>query len=453
MSDTNFTASRGGFTSKSGFILAAAGSAVGLGNIWRFPYMTGINGGGAFVLIYVICLCLIGVPLLLVEFSVGRHGKANAIDSYAKINEKVKFIGYIGLFSSPMFLSYYSVVSGWTIYYTVRSFTGLRNVPADVMGDFFGSFISNPTLPLLFLAIFIFLTVYIVANGVSDGIEKYSKILMPILFIFIVILVIRSATLSGFKQGIAWYLTPDFSKITPAVIVAACGQIFFSLSVGMSGMVTYASYLKGDENLIKTAGIVSFFDALVAILAGLVIFPAVFTYGFEPGAGPSLVFITLPAVFNAMPFGSFFAFIFFALLIVANLTSSISILEMPVAYLIEKKGFTRPKAAIFIGVIGFILGIAVSLGFGVWSGVTFFGGMSIFDVMDYLGSNVILPFCGLAAAVAVGWVWNKGAVAEVTNGGTNSQGLGRIWIGLVRYLVPILMAIIFMGQIGIIKLG
>jgi NSS family neurotransmitter:Na+ symporter len=445
----NSLRNRGGFTSNVGFILAAAGSAIGLGNIWRFPYMTGTNGGSAFVLLYVIAVVVIGVSLLLVEFTIGRYGKANAVDSYGKINPKLKFIGRIGFFSSPMFLSYYSVLSGWIIYYTIRSLTGLTNVPIDGMGGFFMNFISQPGLPLLFHAIFSAMTVYIIARGVSNGIERWSKILMPILFILLLVLVIRSLTLPGAAEGIAWFLNPDFSKLSGAVLVAAVGQIFFSLSVGMSGMITYASYLKGNENLVRTAGIVAFFDTLVAILAGLVIFPAVFTYGMEPGAGVGLIFITLPAVFASMPFGSFFGFLFFALLIVANLTSSISILEMPTAYLIEKKNFTRPRAAIFIGGIAFVLGIAVSFGYGIWSHITL-GEMTILDVFDYLGSNIILPLCGLLSAIVVGWIWkNRGAVEEVTNGGAINRKTAPIWYSIVKFVIPVLIILIFLSVIGV----
>ncbi len=452
MNDQKPSASRGAFVSKTGFILAAAGSAVGLGNIWRFPYMTGMNGGGAFVLVYIIAVALLGIPLLLVEFTIGRHGKVNAIDCYRKINEKTKFIGYIGFFSAPLFLAYYSVTSGWTIFYTIKSFTGLTSIPAEGIADFFFSFVANPWKPLIFHFIFTALTVYIIARGIQGGIEKYSKILMPILFGFLIVLMVRSLTLPGAAKGIAWFLKPDFSKITPGVIVAASGQIFFSLSVGMSGMLTYASYLKGDENLLQTAGIVTFFDTLVALMAGLVIFPAVFTYGLEPAAGPSLIFMTLPTVFGSMPLGSFFAFVFFALLIVANLTSSISILEMPVAYLIEKKGMTRPKAAILVGAIGFGLGCVVSLGYGAWSFLSI-NDMTVLDIFDYIGSNIVLPFCALASAIVCGWVWNKGAFQEISNNGLINLQAGKVWLALVRYVVPVLMFLVFLGQVGVISLG
>lgn len=440
--------SRGGFTSR-GFILAAAGSAIGLGNIWRFPYMAGTNGGAAFVLVYVIAMAVIGVSLLLVEFNIGRHGRANAIDSYSKISSKFKFIGYIGFFSAPIFLSYYSVLSGWTVYYTLKSAAGLTHVPAAGLGDFFFGFVSSTWPPLLFHLLFSAMTIYIIAKGVSNGIERWSKILMPVLFILILALVARSLTLSGAADGLRWFLAPDFSKITWKVVIAAIGQIFFSLSVGMSGMLTYASYLNGDENLVKTAGVVSFFDMLVALLAGLMIFPAVFTYGMEPTSGVGLIFITLPAVFSAMPLGSLFSVAFFALLVVANLTSSISILEMPVAYLIERKKISRPKAAIIVGGLGFLLGVAVSLGYGAWSFISI-NEMSILDIFDYLGSNIILPLCGLLSAVVVGWFWREGAIQEVTNNYTINTWVAPVWHGIVKFVVPALLVLVFLSLIKVI---
>ena len=440
------------FKSQLGFVFAAAGSAVGLGNIWRFPYITGTSGGGVFVLLYLVCVLLIGSSLLLVEFAIGRHGKSNAIDSYGKIRKGAKWIGFLGFFSAFIFLSYYSVVSGWTVFYSIQSFFGLNGLAPDQMGSFFGNFISDPIKPLLYHAMFMALTVFIIIKGISQGIEKYTKIMMPMLFGLLIVLVLRSLTLPNAWEGIKWYLTPDLSKVTAGVWIAALGQVFFSLSVGMSGMVTYASYLNKDENLPKTSIIVSLMDSAVAILAGLIIFPAVFSFGMEPGAGPGLVFITLPAVFAQMPLGSLFSFMFFVLLAIACLTSSISILEMPVSYLIEKFGWSRRKAALRVGAIAYVLGIAVSFSFGIWGDITFFG-KGIFDLFDYFGSNISLPLGGLAAAILVGWFWGeKDVVSEVSNQGMIQSKVIKIWFPVVKFVVPVIILLIFLSNLGILKI-
>ncbi|MDY0235993.1 MAG: sodium-dependent transporter [Gudongella sp.] len=438
------------FTSRLGFIFAAAGSAVGLGNIWRFPYMTGENGGGAFLLVYFICMVLVGVSLLLVEFTIGRHGQSNAIDSYGKIRKGAKWIGFLGFFSAFIFLSYYSVVSGWTLFYSIQSFFGLTSIPPDQMGNYFGAFISNPVQPLIYHALFMIITVYIIAKGVARGIEKASKIMLPMLFVLLLILVGRSLTLPGAMEGVKWYLTPDFSVITAGVWIAALGQVFFSLSVGMSGMVTYGSYLDQGENLPKSSALISIMDFSVAILAGLVIFPAVFAFGMEPGQGVGLVFITIPSVFMQMPFGALFNFMFFFLLAIANLTSAISILEMPVAYLLEKKNMSRKGAALLVGAIAYVMGIAVSFSFGIWGDFQLFG-KGIFDLFDYFGSNISLPLGGLAASILVGWFWGeKDAIAEISNGGALKSGVFKVWFNVVKYVVPVVIIIIFLTNLGII---
>lgn len=452
MSESTDKKGRDQFTSGLGFIFAAAGSAVGLGNIWRFPYMAGTNGGGAFVLVYLICVLVVGASLLLTEFAIGRYGKTNAIDSYGKIRKWARGIGFLGFFSAFIFLSYYSVVSGWTVFYSIQSFFGLSGIAPDQTGNFFGAFISDPVKPLLYHAIFMALTVGIIIKGVSKGIEKSTRIMMPMLFVLLIILVARSLTLPGAWEGIKWYLTPDFSAIHPGVWIAALGQVFFSMSVGMAGMVTYASYLGDKENMPKTAIVVALMDTGVALLAGLVIFPAVFSFGMEPAAGPGLVFITLPAVFSQMPMGQLFSFMFFVLLAVACLTSSISILEMPVSYLIEKFGLSRKNAAYTVGAIGYVLGIAVSFSFGIWSDVQLFG-KGIFDLFDYFGSNISLPLGGLATAILVGWFWGKErAVDEAGNHGEIKGPLLDVWFVIVKYVAPVAILLIFLSNLGLLKI-
>ena len=436
--------------SRLGFILATAGSAIGLGNIWRFPYMTGTNGGGAFLVVFVICLLVVGTSLLLVEFAIGRHGQSNAIDSYRKINKHAKWIGYLGFFSAFIFLSYYSVVGGWTIYYTFQSATGLASLSPDAMGGFFGNFIGDPVLPLLFHLIFMALTMFIIAKGIRNGIDKYSKILMPVLLGMILLVVVRSVTLPGAMEGIRWYLTPDFSAITINTWIAAMGQVFFSLSIGMSGMVTYASYLSKTDRLPSTAFVVSMADLTIALLAGFMIFPAIFALNLEPGYGVGLIFISLPALFTQMPLGSLFGTIFFALLIIASLTSAISILEMPVTYIIERFKYSRLKSTMIVGGISYVMGIAVSFSFGIWSDFLVFG-MNIFELFDGFGSNISLPLGGLAAAITVGWLWKKkSAVDEVTNNGTHSLSVATSWFNLVKYVVPVVIILIFLSSIGLL---
>lgn len=440
------------FTSGFGFVLASAGSAIGLGNIWRFPYMTGTNGGGAFVLLYLAIVILVGATLLLVEFTIGRHGQANAVASYGKISKPFKWIGYLGVFTSFPLLAYYSVVGGWTIYYSAQSALGkLTSVPADQMGAFFGGFIGLVTSPIIYLAIFLIFTLLIVAKGISGGIEKWSKILMPAMFVLLVILLVRAVTLPGAMEGVRWYLKPDFSKINGSVVVAALGQAFFSLSVGLSGMVTYGSYLSKKENLTTNTLTVVGFDTLIAILAGFVVFPAVFAFSMEPGGGPGLVFITLPQVFSKMPMGAFFSASFFLLLLFAALTSSISIMEVSISYFTESFQVSRRQMSWIYGIIVFALAIPVSLSFGIWGDVSILG-KGIFDLYDYFCANLALPFCAFMCAILVGWVWGKDkAMAELTNNGTIDNWYIRIWFPLVKYVSPLVVGLILLNAIGVLK--
>lgn len=344
------------------------------------------------------------------------------------------------------------IVGGWTIYYTLKSATGtLTSLPADQIGNFFGGFISQPVLPLFYHLLFIFLTAWIVAKGISGGIEKYTKTLMPLLFIMLLILLVRALTLPGAMKGVAWYLKPDFSKLTGSTVVAACGQVFFSLSLGLSGMVTYASYLSKDDNLISSSFVVAMTDTLIAIIAGFVIFPTIFAFGGDPSGGPGLVFISLPQIFTKMPMGAFFAFIFFLLLVIAALTSSISIMEVCITFFVEKVKWSRLKASVFYGTVCFLLGIPVSLSFGMWGDVKILG-KGIFDLFDYFCSNISLPLSGLACAILVGWFWGKEkALAEVTNDGRIQSNVAGLWFFTVKYVIPIVVGIIFLQAIGVLQ--
>lgn len=436
--------------SQLGFILASAGAAVGLGNVWKFPYLTGKNGGAAFVVVYLIIVILIGASMLVADFVIGRYGKANAVDAYKKISSKFAWMGYLGIFCAVLVLSYYAVIGGWIIYYMFNSFTTLAHIAPDQAGGFFGNFIGNPTLPLIPQFLFMLFTVYIVMKGIKDGIEKWNKIMMPALLVMLIVLVFRSITLDGAMAGVEFYLKPDFSKITMATIVAACGQVFFSLNVGTTGMVVYGSYLGDDANIPKNTLPVILTDTAVALLAGLIIIPAAFAFGVEPGAGPSLVFITVPGLFSQIPFGGFFSFIFFTLLLFASITSSVSILEIVVPFLIEKFKFERTKSCIGVGIACFILGIPVSLGFGIWSDVTIFG-KTFFDLFDYFASNISYPLIALFSAIMVGWVWSKkNAMEQVSSNGLYTSKINELWFLTVKYICPVVLTIICLSSLGII---
>lgn len=435
--------------SRLGFILAAAGSAVGLGNIWKFPYMAGENGGGAFLIIYLALVFTIGISVMLAEFVIGRMSEKNAIGAFAKLKGGLwPVVGFFGVAAAFIILSFYSVVAGWTISYMIKSLSGALAIedPA-ALGNIFGDFISDPVSPLIYHAIFMALTVLVVLAGVGSGIERASKILMPALFALLIILIIRSVTLPGGEEGVAFLLAPDFSKVTWNTVSDALSQAFFSLSLGMGAMITYGSYLSKRENIASSAGWVTLLDTAVAVMAGLLILPAVFAFGFDPSAGPGLTFITLPAVFAHMPMGSVFAFMFFLLLAIAALTSAVSILEVVVAYFVDDRGVSRKTAAIVIGVIIFALGIPSSLSLGVMSDVTFFG-KSFFDLMDFISSNLLLPIGGLFISLFVGWVmWGK-AKEEIAA----HNGIVPAWISawglIVKFVAPVAIAFILLKGLG-----
>jgi len=322
------TVGRGQWASKAGFVLAAAGSAVGLGNLWKFPYMAGENGGAAFVFVYLIILVLIGMTVMLAELTVGRHTQLDALGAYKKLSSKWSWVGGMGVLCAFLIMAFYTVVGGWAIRYFFASFSGVANVD-------FGAFITAPVAPIIYTLVFCIITWVIVYSGIGGGIEKASKIMMPLLFIFIIIIAIRSCTLPGAGAGLNYYLNPDLSLINGGVILAAMGQVFFSLSLGMGCMITYGSYLGKDTSLTQSAWMIPTLDTLVAFLAGLAIFPAVFAFGMEPGSGPGLMFATLPQVFDQMPAGAFFSAMFFLLVIFAALTSAISLLEVVTAYFVD----------------------------------------------------------------------------------------------------------------------
>lgn len=438
------------WTSKLGFILAAAGSAIGLGAIWKFPYMAGTNGGGVFFLIFLLLTIFVGAPILIAEFVIGRSAQKDAVTAYRKLSPKSRWhlLGYGGVIVSFIILSFYSVVGGWILSYLARSLVGALNSELDY-GNLFTHIITHPFESVVSQFIFLLLTIIVVQGGIQAGIERASKYMMPALFILFIVLVIRSLTLDGAMEGVKFLLQPDFSAIKAETILYALGQSFFALSVGSSVMVTYASYLSKQENMVKSAFSVVGLNIFISLLAGLVIFPAVFALGFEPGAGPGLVFVVLPAVFNQIAFGGIFLTIFLILLLFATLTSAFSMLEIIVAVLVKDKTNKRKMAAWSAGILIFLLGIPSALSFGVLSDIQI-AGKSVFDFADYITSNIGLPLGALLISLYVGYRLPRKLVKDELELGTKGIGvLFDIWYFLIRYIVPVGILFVFFHSIGL----
>ena len=450
---------RGNFGSKLGVILASAGSAVGLGNIWRFPYETGNHGGAAFILIYLGCILLLGLPIMIAEFLIGRHSQANTARAYQILapGTQWRWVGRMGVLAGFLILGYYSVVAGWTLEYIFEavsnSFAG--KTPAEFISSF-QSFSSNPWRPALWLTLFLLATHFIIVKGVEKGIEKSSKIMMPTLFIIILVLVGCSVTLPGASRGIEFLLKPDFSKVDGNVFLGAMGQAFFSLSLGMGCLCTYASYFSKDTNLTRTAFSVGIIDTFVAVLAGFIIFPAAFSVGIQPDAGPSLIFITLPNVFqqafSGIPVLAYiFSVMFYVLLALAALTSTISLHEVVTAYLHEEFNFTRGKAARLVTAGCILLGVLCSLSLGVTKDFTIFG-LGMFDLFDFVTAKLMLPLGGLLISIFTGWYLDKKLVwSEITNNGTLTVPIYKLIIFILKYVAPIAISVIFINELGLLK--
>jgi neurotransmitter:Na+ symporter, NSS family len=454
MSNSDFTP-RDNFGSRFGIIAAAAGSAVGLGNIWKFPYVAGQNGGGAFLVVYLLFIIAIGLPVMLSEFSIGRRAQRNAIGSFKKLapGSRWYLVGVMGVAAAFLILSFYSAVAGWTLEYIVKSFTnsfaGRGEQELNIM---FGDFISGTWRPLFWQILFMILTAWIVMAGIKKGIEKYTKVLMPLLVIMIVILCIRSVTLPGSREGLSFLFRPDFSKLTTDAVLGALGQAFFSLSLGMGTLITYGSYIGRKYNLTSTVIQVSAADTIIAVMAGIAIFPAVFAFGIDPAEGPGLVFITLPGIFQQIPGGYFFALIFFILLAVAALTSSISVLEVVVAYFVEELHLTRRRATILASLMISVLGVFCTLSFGIMSDFRIFG-MVFFDLMDFTASNLLLPLGGLFIVLFVGWYLGAGAAhREISNEGVLRLGFFPVFMFLVRFIAPFAITLVFIYGLGLLRL-
>lgn len=442
--------SREQWGSKLGFILAAMGSAVGLGNIWRFSYVAGESGGAAFLLIYIACIIAIGIPILMAEFSIGRRAQSDVVGSFETLAPGKPWVlaGFLGVASAFIILSFYGVIAGWSLHYFVQYFSGGPAAgEAGGYGDYFGGFISSPIQPLFWQFLFMALTIGIVYGGVKKGIEMWNKILMPALAVLVIGLAAYSLTLGGAGEAMTFLFSPDWSAFTdPSVYLAALGQAFFSLSLGMGALITYGSYLSKKETLPSAAVSVASLDSLFAIIAGLMIFPVVFAFGISPDSGPGLVFIALPEIFAEMSGGLIFGFLFFFLLSAAAITSGVSLLEVAVAYFMRRFQWSRRKAAVIIGTIIFLIGVPSSLGNGVLNDVRI-GGLEILDAADFLASNIFLPLGGLMIALFVGWGWKKtDALRESDFGDTT---VGHIWVFVLRFVAPVLIALVFLNAIGI----
>lgn len=434
-----------------GFILAAAGSAVGLGNIWRFPYITGENGGGAFLLIYLAMVFSIGLSLLVAELIIGRSTQLDPAGAFKKLAGGAwPLVGYMGILTAFLILSFYCVIAGWTLAYTVKSITGSILVSdLDQVGSTFNTFITDPLEPVYYTAVFIALTVFVALGGVASGIERAARFLMPALFLILLVLVFRSLTLEGAGEGLAFFLKPDFSKVTWDTLLAALGQAFFSLSLGMGAMITYGSYLNRHDDIATSAVAVTLLDAAVAVLAGLVILPAVFAFGATPSAGPGLTFITLPSIFAQMPFGALFSALFFFLLAIAALTSAVALLEVVIVYFVDEGEANRRKVALIIGVVTFALAVPASLSLGIWSGYTI-GGKSLLDALDFFTNNITMPLGGLLVAIFVGWTLRRTAVAELVDGSAIAPVLVSAWHFIIRYVAPLAIVLILVNGLGLI---
>lgn len=450
------SADRGNFGSKLGVILATAGSAVGLGNVWRFPFMTGQNGGAAFIILYFGCIFLLGIPGMVSEFIIGRHAQANAYRAYGKMGGKLwRGVGLLGIFTSTIILGFYAVVAGWCLQYLFASVGGQLTGDTEYVSQYFQTFSSDPLKPCLWGVIFVLITHLIVVRGVRHGIERASKILMPLLLVLLVVIVVASCLLPGAIEGVRFLLSPDFSKVTHSVLLEALGQAFFSLSLGTACLCTYASYFSRHTNLLRSATQIALLDTVIAILAGLMIFPAAFSVGVNPDSGPSLIFITLPNVFQqafaTMPtVGYVVSILFYALLVFAALTSTISMHEIGTAFFHEELKMKRQSAAWILTIVCSVICVFCSLSVGAVDGLRLFG-MPLMDFCDFLTAQVMLPAGALLTSLMVGWVVSRNVVRdEFTNHGIVSESLFPVWRFGVRYVVPLCILLIFLHQFGVI---
>ena len=448
---------RASFGSKIGMILATAGGAVGLGNVWRFPYMAGQNGGAAFILIYIGCVLFLGISCMVSEFIIGRHGASNTARAYTQLAHGTpwKWVGYLGVLTGFMITGYYAVVSGWCLQYVYASIMGELHGDPQFVKSYFAAFSQDPVRPVLWTVVILLLCHFVIIHGVRGGIEKASKLMMPTLFVLLLVIVVASCLLPGAGKGISFLFKPDFTKVDSGVFLGALGQSFYSLSIAMGCICTYASYFTRQTNLMKSAVQISLIDTMVAILAGLMIFPAAFSVGVNPDSGPSLIFITLPNVFNQafahMPvIGWMISLLFYVLLSLAALTSLMSLHEVSTSFFYEELHITRKKGAVVVTVSTALIGIFCSLSLGKMDFLSV-GGKSLFDAFDFVTGQIMLPVGGFLTCLFVGWYVSKKIIRdEYTNWGTLKGKFFGVWFFLVKYVCPVMILAIFLHQFGVI---
>ncbi len=449
--------SRGAFATAIGAVVATLGSAIGLGNIWKFPFVTGANGGAAFLIVYIACTLLVGLPVMIAEIALGRTARANAITTMQKLspskNQPWWLIGAIGALAAFTIMAFYTEVAGWVYAYIFKSFdgSGLSTNP-EVTGKIFGDLITNPWQSLIWQWIVLVVVSIIIIMGVSKGIERVTKFMIPSLLVMVIIIAVRSLTLdpAATAKGLSFLFKPDFSKLTWDAILMAMGLAFFKLSVGMGTMITYGSYWQKEQNIPLRTATVMLSDLLVSLLAGLAIFPAVFAFGFEPASGPSLMFITIPSVFASMPFGQIFMILFFILTAFAATGAMISLIEVPVAYVNEKYKISRVKATIATSVTLALIGSLAALSNSTLADFKLFG-LTMFDLFDYVSQNLMLPIGGLFIAIFFGWVWgSKNVVNSLSNeGALKNQAVINVFMLIIRFVTPVLVIIVLLGGLGV----
>jgi len=454
----------GSWSGRLAFVLAATGSAVGLGNIWKFPYIAGENGGGAFVLVYLACIAVIGIPIMMAEVMLGRRGRQSPINTMRSLAKEAgasptwRWLGWAGVLAGFLILSYYSVIAGWALAYVFRAAAGtFTGATAEGIASIFEQLTGDPERLLAWHTLFMVMTMIVVARGVRSGLEKAVRFLVPALFVLLILLDGYALASGAFDEGLAFLFTPDFSKISANGVLIAMGHAFFTLSLGMGAIMVYGSYLPERASIARTSITIAFLDTLVALMAGMAIFPIVFINGLEPGAGPGLIFQTLPIAFGHMPGGALFGTLFFVLLVFAAWTSAISLIEPAVAWLVENRGMTRIYASVYAGIATWAFGLLTVLSFNTWADfkplyfIEIFEHYTIFDLLDYLTANIMLPLGGLFIALFSVWVMRRNdSVQELDMGDSSAYGL---WYVLVRYVTPIAVLLVFLNVTGLIDLS
>lgn len=453
MTDTKKSV-HGAWSSRFAFILAATGSAVGLGNIWKFPYITGENGGGAFVIVYLVCVLLIGIPIMIAETMLGRRSQRNPVETMALLTDEAgadknwHYLGWMGVIAGMLILSYYSVIAGWASAYIVKAFAGsFFDADGAAIKGIFDDFVASPVQLIFWHSLFMLATMLIVVRGVNNGLEKAVQFLMPSLFVLMILLVGYAMTTGGYNQGLHFLFMPDFSKLTSDSVLTAMGHAFFTLSLGMGAIMVYGSYLPKGISIAKTAFLIAGADTAVALLAGIAIFPIVFANNLHPASGPGLIFQTLPIAFGAMTGGWLMGILFFVMLVIAALTSSISLIEPVVAWLVESKDLSREKACIWSGLVTWLLGLGTVFSFNVWSNVKFFD-RNIFQLLDYLTANLMLPIGGFCIAVFAGWIMKRQHSEQELD--MPNAASYQVWKILISYVAPLAVFFVFLHVIGVL---